>query len=228
MNVLGAAAIDAALICACALLLCRLLARRPAALRHVILATSLAAAAAAPLFETSLPRWELPVLSSSSQVTSTGLTFGSESPAAPVDTVTGASPTTRISWTTALAAVWSVGFLVVMAGLLAGILRLIWLTRRCLPIASGAWREQTEVLSSRYGIRRPVVVLQSDNRSLLLTWGLVRPCIVVPAGAASWTVDRITVVLEHEIAHIRRRDWLVPPARLDDVPPAARRERASL
>jgi len=42
-----------------------------------------------------------------------------------------------------------------------------------------------------------------------MTWGMVRPRIVLPAGAKEWSPDRRRVVLSHELAHIARHDWLV-------------------
>ncbi len=42
-----------------------------------------------------------------------------------------------------------------------------------------------------------------------VTWGIFRPVIVLPSGAAHWTEDRRRVVLSHELAHIARHDWLL-------------------
>ena len=39
--------------------------------------------------------------------------------------------------------------------------------------------------------------------------GILRPSIVLPAEAASWTAERLRVVLLHECAHVRRRDALL-------------------
>ena len=209
MNVLGAAALDAALFCAGALLLCRLLAGRSAALRHVILAASLAGAAAAPLLEIALPRWELAVLSSDPEVTSSGLTLSSRSPTAATVAAVGTPDAPSITVATALMGVWGLGVVAVLASLLTGLARLVWVTRRCQPIRSGAWRQQADALASRYELRRPIVILESRDRALLLTWGLFTPRIIVPAGARTWAAERIHVVLAHELAHIERRDWLL-------------------
>jgi TonB family protein len=57
-----------------------------------------------------------------------------------------------------------------------------------------------------------VRLLQTDHPTLLVTWGTIRPTIVVPAAAADWPADRIRVVLSHEYAHIQRHDWLVQMA----------------
>jgi hypothetical protein len=64
-------------------------------------------------------------------------------------------------------------------------------------------------LSEHFGLRRDVRLLQSDEPALLVTWGLMTPKVLLPAGAPSWDADRIRVVLAHELAHVKRRDWIV-------------------
>jgi hypothetical protein len=44
---------------------------------------------------------------------------------------------------------------------------------------------------------------------VLAAWGLVRPQILVPAGSEEWSSGCVRVVLLHELAHIRRHDWIV-------------------
>jgi TonB family protein len=58
-------------------------------------------------------------------------------------------------------------------------------------------------------VRRTVVLLQTDAPDLLATWGLFRPCVLLPSHAPQWSDDRIDVVLSHEFAHIHRYDWAV-------------------
>ncbi len=50
---------------------------------------------------------------------------------------------------------------------------------------------------------------QSDHPSLLVTWGLARPKVILPSSADEWSDDRARVVMSHELAHIRRGDWIV-------------------
>ena len=54
-----------------------------------------------------------------------------------------------------------------------------------------------------------MTLLQSTHPSLLVTWGLARPKVILPAAADAWTDARARVVLSHELAHIRRGDWIV-------------------
>ena len=58
--------IDASVVTAVALLVCRALRRRPAALRHLVLAAALAAVAAIPILETTIPHWDVPMLTGAS------------------------------------------------------------------------------------------------------------------------------------------------------------------
>ena len=206
------AVVDTSVICALALVLCRVLHRRPAAQRHVILAAALAVAATVPLLEAVIPRWEFALLPETSQIASSGPTLSSDAAiaGAGID-VTDVVDAARLTWRETLLAIWAIGFLVVMAGLLAGLGRLIVMTRHCRPIQSTVWREHASSLSAQLGLPA-VAILESHARTPLLTWGLVRPRIIVPAGAAQWTAARIESVLAHELAHIARRDWALQVA----------------
>jgi TonB family protein len=44
---------------------------------------------------------------------------------------------------------------------------------------------------------------------MLLTWGLLKPKVILPAGAEHWNEHRVRAVLSHELAHIRRCDWTI-------------------
>ena len=104
-----------------------------------------------------------------------------------------------------LAVVWMLGAAAIVAGLATGLVRLARLRRRCTPV-TGRWRELTDELSDTCGVRRNVTLLQSDDPSLLVTCGVLRPAIILPAGASTWTDERSRSVLRHELAHVRRHD----------------------
>ena len=202
-----AAVVDTSVVCALALVMCRVLNRRPAALRHVILAAALAVAATGPLLETVIPRWEFALLPETSQIASSGPTLSSEPAVAGAGVaLTQTAAPSMVTWRETLLAIWAIGFLVVIAGLLAGLGRLIVMTRRCRPIQSSVWREHASSLSAQLALPA-VALLESHARTPLLTWGFLKPRIIVPAGAALWSAARVESVLAHELAHIARRDW---------------------
>jgi TonB family protein len=89
-----------------------------------------------------------------------------------------------------------------------GCIRLLRLTGRAQKMSRGGWITCAEQIAREYDLRPPVL-LQTDHPSLLVTWGIRRPRVLVPARALGWPVERIQLVLAHELAHIRRGDWVV-------------------
>ena len=72
-----------------------------------------------------------------------------------------------------------------------------------------SWLRIVDEVRREYGIRQNVRVLQTPSPDLLATWGMFRPCILVPPRATRWDEDVIRVVVCHELAHVRRNDWAV-------------------
>jgi TonB family protein len=110
---------------------------------------------------------------------------------------------------TAVATVWAIGALVSVSIVLVGFARLMWLAAHARRIARGRWMDMTRDIAREVGIRRPIRLLHSPHPSLLVTWGLFRPTLLLPADAMRWSDERVHIVLHHELAHIRRHDWAV-------------------
>jgi TonB family protein len=194
-----------------------LLRRRSAALRHSILSASLLCAAVIPVAQLVVPSWHLPLpvpVLLNERVEGYGPaphTVVSDRTAR--DTVRVQSRTAPtpdpFALTGALRSIWIAGTSLGVAVLLVGLWRLTRLAGAARPISSGIWMDRAEEICRGYGWRRPVTVLQSAHPTLLVTCGLVRPKIILPEAARSWTDDRVRIVLYHELAHVRRRDWIV-------------------
>jgi len=86
--------------------------------------------------------------------------------------------------------------------------RLKRLASRAERIDRGRVVDETNALAHAVGVDRPIIVLESRDPALVVTWGAARPKILLPAVARSWPDDRLRIVLRHELAHIRRGDWL--------------------
>ena len=93
-----------------------------------------------------------------------------------------------------------------------GLGRLAWLASRSERIVHGKWADLAAEISRTLDLKRPVALLQSHHPTLLVTWGFRRPKVILPASAREWSDDRMRVVLLHELAHIRRGDWLTQMA----------------
>ena len=198
-----------------------LLRRRSAALRHWVLAAGIGCAAAVPFLAGVVPSWTVPLATPAAfasidergataaapvaRAASTPQSAPRSAAPAPVPAPTGGD---RRVWDM-VERVWWAGAAASLAVLLIGVLRLTWLASHAQPIVRGRWREMADEIAREYGLRRPVTILQSDHPTLLVTWGIANPQVILPAAAEIWTDDRARVVLSHELAHISRGDWIV-------------------
>jgi beta-lactamase regulating signal transducer with metallopeptidase domain len=217
MTLLLEAAIKIALVIVVGLIAASALRRRPAALRHWMLATAIATALATPLMMRLAPSWSLPVEAVADVPREAAAPPRNSRPEGRIGITTsvqrGAASTaaieTSVTPAALLVAIWIAGVAVNLAGLSVGLWRLRRIAARATIVHDGPWAESARALGERFGLRRSVRLLQSDEPALLVTWGLITPKVLLPAGAPSWHADRIRVVLAHELAHVQRRDWIV-------------------
>lgn len=73
-----------------------------------------------------------------------------------------------------------------------------------------ALRSQMEKICRRLAIQKSIQLYVSRHISTPTTIGWIKPIVLLPATAATGlTADQLTAVLAHELAHIRRGDFLV-------------------
>jgi beta-lactamase regulating signal transducer with metallopeptidase domain/protocatechuate 3,4-dioxygenase beta subunit len=112
----------------------------------------------------------------------------------------------RANWTALTAGVWA---LVAGVGLLGlalaplAVRRLKWRTRQ---VDAGGIANLLETSAKEMGVSRRVRLRVHEERCIPLTFGLLRPTIVLPADCENWPADRVRMALLHELAHIRRGD----------------------
>jgi len=92
--------------------------------------------------------------------------------------------TRKLPW---LMIVWAAGASIVLLRLIAGIAAAARITRSAQETGG---------------------ILYSSRASAPMTWGFLRPAVILPAYAIEWTADERDLVLRHERAHIARHDWL--------------------
>jgi TonB family protein len=180
--------------------------RLSAAVRHLILTVALLAALVAPFLPPVVP----PVVADLSR-RSVGVRHETRAEARDyisdsVGTVSAPQPDTpRRSFAFYL---WIGGSIVSAMFIISGMLRIFVQMRRASILTDGRWDTAVNEIVHRYGIKRRLRLLQ--NRGAILgTWGVIRPGILLPHDVDAWTDHRLRIVLTHEIAHIKRLDWVV-------------------
>ena len=218
MTLLIGLAIRSSVVLAGGLLITACLAKHSAALRHRVLAASLLAAALVTPFSLLLPAWNVPlpasVIDASPALRSSLLPAESRSVDAVASHPRGSSEATRSSAAPATMEIvvvvgWLAGVVVVGSVLVVGLIRVRRLSTRATRMDDPRWLRMRDQIARRYGLSRDIGIARSDAGDLLATWGALRPQVLVPRDAGEWTDARVRVVLCHELAHIRRQDWLV-------------------
>lgn len=199
----------------------RLLTRAPAAARHLVWTVSMAGLILLPLATLFGPQLPLSVLPSSTvaetveerprfdsvdrrphPITPIGSGNPADSPAMPASTHAPAFDRRLL-----------VGFVSLTVCLLLylclGLTRVWRLSRHAMPLNDDdTWGAMLADLRRRIGVRREIDLRISSRIAVPFTWGLGRPSILLPREAASWSRDRRRDCLLHELAHVRRLDWV--------------------
>jgi beta-lactamase regulating signal transducer with metallopeptidase domain len=185
-----------------------LLRARSAAVRHWVLSAALVCAAATPVLQFVVPSWDLRLgrWSSERAIEHTRASISVQVPHERTASGRAATGVRLLGW------VWFAGVAISLLILVIGLARLAWLASRSQPLRHGTWNALAEETARRYGLTRPVLLLHSEHPTLLVTWGLAWPKVILPRAARGWPEDRVRVVIAHELAHIRRRDWAVQMA----------------
>ncbi len=206
-----------------------LLARRAsAATRHLIWAASLTGALALPLAGSVLPRIRVAALPAEPEVFQ--LSAPPAQPPNPAQMRRAARPRAaeklevaaaarpaplvagierpRIDLATVARLVWATVALALLLRIAAGDLQLRSVARKAQRAVAREWLELLRECSARAGVRREVALLQSSEVEVPITFGTLRPCIVLPSRASEWSAEHRRAVLIDELAHVERYDAL--------------------
>ena len=233
---LADAAVKGTVILLAALVATRLMRRRSAAARHLVWMVALASVVALPLATRVLPAWRVvpvpaPLRPAAAFVASPDATPApsiavSPTALAPVaspakQTVAGTQSSTTsqpsatttaapeaFDWKAALLVLWGIGGALLVLRLAYGLARVWWMQRRAVEIEDEEWVHITDRLARKLRVGRLVTLLREAHAVVPMTWGIVRPVVLLPSDAETWDSERRTVVLAHELAHVRRWDTL--------------------
>jgi beta-lactamase regulating signal transducer with metallopeptidase domain len=194
--------------------------RARASVQHAMLAATFVALATLPLATAWLPAWELPVLPPSAVLAvSQGITHdrsGVRAGSGMARPIEGAEPRVTAGPARSVGnsavesivlATWLAGTVCVLLTLAVSLLRLQRLRRAGLPCLET--QRHLRALARSAGIGRPVDLVVHEDVGAPITYGILRPAIVLPPDAQHWPDAAMTRALVHELEHVKRRDWAV-------------------
>jgi len=185
--------------------------RRSAGFRHLVWSLGILGSLILPLLTLLLPAWHSVMLLNASQLLRSPQGIGSspisETLTSMMVNARATSPLFSNVGSLALS-IWAVGFLLMSMRLVGGIAGLVRLSAHSNPLSEEKWTSGVWEIAKHLKINRPVRVLECSNCSAMpLTWGILRPLIIVPAIAHEWPEERRRIVICHELAHVARGDW---------------------
>ncbi|MEO7714581.1 MAG: M56 family metallopeptidase [Capsulimonas sp.] len=129
--------------------------------------------------------------------------------AAPQTNAVSVNSVSHVNWLGWLTFFWATGAVLTLARFVVGLTQVARAKRESRPLEDrmNALVRDTKALA---GVRRTVDILRAAPRGVAvpITWGVLRPVILLPAQSVDWSDDCLRTVLLHELAHIARWDWL--------------------
>ena len=105
---------------------------------------------------------------------------------------------------------WLVGLTLMCLRLVAGLVSIERLKRHAIVVTEDRWQETVSRLGVRFGVVPPIKLLISSSVDSPATVGFLKSIVILPASAlTSLAPEFIEALIAHEIAHIRRYDYLV-------------------
>jgi beta-lactamase regulating signal transducer with metallopeptidase domain len=118
------------------------------------------------------------------------------------------SATRPPAWAPWALAIWAAGVLLASIRLWFGWLRVRAIARRAEPIRHQESLETAANIARQLSLKTQVRILMSGSVPVAITAGALRPVLVLNSSSCRWPADLRRVVFLHELAHVRRRDWI--------------------
>ena len=185
-----------------------------ASLRYILACAALAAMMAAPLatFTLMLPSDPLPASSHLAVQVPTAASVAVSAlsatvPASVRGTVAGVWTGRLLPW---IVLTWMAGAMAFWVRLMGGWVVAARMRSMLVRPAPPEWQQTFQHLKTRIHVSRPVRLLVSALVQVPTVVGWLRPVVLVPVGAlAGLSPEHMEALLLHELAHIRRHDYLV-------------------
>jgi TonB family protein len=203
--------IKASAILAIAFFVTGLMRRRAAAERHIVWAAAIFSAAALPLLSFILPTWQ-PSLAGRVAASLPGLYERMSSPGASAGAVmifhAQSIETTAGIFERVWPFLWLVGSFVCLFVAAKGIIRQIGIGSSASDFSTDAARSMLPRVAKQLRCNRQVRLKRGAAVCMPMTWGVIRPQLLLPSSCDQWPTPRLHVVIAHELAHVQRLDWL--------------------
>jgi beta-lactamase regulating signal transducer with metallopeptidase domain len=112
------------------------------------------------------------------------------------------------NWALSILLCWVAGIVVSSFRAIIGRFRLSALHEDTHTPVMNECRMQKDILSNEMSLKKEVHLTTTSKCTIPFTYRIFKPVVVLPRESAAWPSGRLRAVLLHELAHIRRHDYL--------------------
>jgi beta-lactamase regulating signal transducer with metallopeptidase domain len=163
-------------------------------------------ACAAMLLMLILPLITFVILAGDVPATSPSRASLSSIPLLPVAVMATTAPA---AWMPLLVLVWASGVGLFSLRMAGGLMLAYLRSRKAVMSVPLEVRQAVFHLATRFGLRRAVLLRSSNDSVTPSVVGWIKPVIVLPAAVLKLPFEQVEALLAHELAHIRRHDFLI-------------------
>ncbi|MBU8921643.1 MAG: tetratricopeptide repeat protein [Bacteroidales bacterium] len=200
-----------------------LLRRNSAYIRNMVWGFALAGLLLMPVLSFMAPVWNLPIIPEPGSWGTTSYTpeytkldqdslvgppFHDKSASLSAADEAGLSSPMNIPWYAWCIFTWLAGGIICLGYCVISHVGVRHIVRNAHPVKK-RWRSVLNHVSMGLDVEREVGLLESDRVRTAITAGVFEPVVIVPAESRDWTPERMSLVLSHELAHVKRWDTLV-------------------
>jgi len=105
--------------------------------------------------------------------------------------------------------IWILGSMFLFVRIALGLHGTGRLTREGKDIQDSLWKRLLYRFLEVVSLRRKINLMSHDKTMVPLTWGVIKPVVMMPAESENWSENQRSTALYHELSHIKRGDYLV-------------------
>ncbi|HEX7829291.1 MAG TPA: M56 family metallopeptidase, partial [Thermoanaerobaculia bacterium] len=127
-------------------------------------------------------------------------------PEEPLTAVERAISVTKSTWKGWIVVAIGIVAALLLAQMLLGLLAVWHVARHAEELKHDDALRELDAARDRLALNTEVRLLRSSRISVPVIWGVFKPVLLLPADVVTWPVERLRVVLLHELAHLKRYD----------------------
>lgn len=106
-------------------------------------------------------------------------------------------------------AIWLLVSGLMLIKILFGLYGASRLTRQGISMKGYPWQHLFLWFLEKMSLKRNVRLIKNQRIAMPMTWGVLKPVVLMPPDSVKWPVEHCSSVLFHELSHVKRGDFLM-------------------